>query len=176
MRSRTAACVVLVLSHFRGSAPHAGAEPQRSRTLPQELADVVNGTAQLEAAPEEPRERQPRRCESHSRNAHQLDDASSAHSTLLEIVTQDHPGCSTRSVRRWLGWDATSSRVDRHGRPKASTCFILRRREEAHHAKTKSYSAKCCKERLFRSGLSPELSLNPERDAVGGKRRCGGET
>lgn len=82
--------------------------PGEAERFRKSLADVVNGKAPLEpllkSRENATRGRVPKVTVETRIN---FDDDSSAHSTLLEIVTQDHRDCCTRSDRRWRGWDAT---------------------------------------------------------------------
>jgi UTP:GlnB (protein PII) uridylyltransferase len=66
------------------------------------------------AAPEEPRARQPRAPKVTVETRINFDDTSSAHNTLLEIVTQDHPGLlyEIGSARARLGCNIEVALID----------------------------------------------------------------
>ncbi len=88
-----AAGVVLDTFHFADLHRTLELNPSEADRFRKSLADVVNGKAQLEpllkSRESASRGRVPKVTVETRIN---FDDASSAHSTLLEIVTQDHPG------------------------------------------------------------------------------------
>ncbi len=88
-----AAGVVLDTFHFADLHRTLELNPSEAERFRKSLADVVNGKAPLEpllkSRESASRGRTPKVTVETRIN---FDDASSAHSTLLEIVTQDHPG------------------------------------------------------------------------------------